>query len=125
VVDRTIRGPGEATDDPDLHERSVQAADKVADPDRLLPGEEPATSNLEDIDHWLSVYSELLGLKERLVDTTERAASELDEGDAQTEVAATDLTLLEGERRRLWKRLRYWQRRKREAEREAQREAGR
>ena len=119
MVDSTIKGTGEATDEPDLDERSEHAADKVADPDRLLPGEQPATSNLEDIDHWLSVYSELLGIKERLLDTTERAASELDEDDAQTEVANTDLTLLEGERKRLWKRLRYWQRRKREAEREA------
>jgi hypothetical protein len=110
---------GQTTEGDELQERAEHAADKVADPDRLLPGEEPATTNLDDIDHWLSVYSELLGFKQRLVDTTEQAAAELDHSDAQAEVADTDLTLLEGERKRLWRRLRYWQRRKQEAERQS------
>src|SRR5260370_16967679 len=101
---------GPPTDGDELQERAEHAPDKVVDPDRLLPGEEPATTNLDDIDHWLSVYSELLGFKQRLVDTTEQAAAELDHSDAQAEGADTALTLLEREPNRPWSHLPYWPR---------------
>jgi hypothetical protein len=33
--------------------------------DRLLPGESLVSTDLEDIDHWISVYSELVGFLRR------------------------------------------------------------
>jgi hypothetical protein len=33
--------------------------------DRLLPGESPLSTDAEDIAHWISVYSELVGFLQR------------------------------------------------------------
>jgi hypothetical protein len=85
-----------------------KALEYVADPDRLLPGEEPKSRHPDDARHWASVYGELLHFKEQLVATARRAGEGM-RGSAKPEVNE-DLALLEAERSRLRKRYRFWRR---------------
>ena len=62
----------------------------------LLAGEEPATEQVEDVDHWIAVYEELVAGARRLLSI----ASEPD-------------IRMAAELRRLQGRLAYWQLRRR------------
>jgi hypothetical protein len=79
---------------------------KVRDPYRLLEGEDPDSTYVDDATHWVSVYGELLGFKETLVEAAASRATDLPE-DAQPEAGA-DLTILEAERQRLERRYQFW-----------------
>jgi len=83
------------------------ALDKVRDPDRLLEGEDPDSPHLDDAEHWLHVYGELIGFKEDVVGEAASSAAVLPD-DAQPEAQA-DLTILAAERQRLEGRYRFWQ----------------
>lgn len=85
------------------------ALEIVADPARLLPGEEPSSQHPDDARHWAAVYAELLHFKDQLVTTARRAGKGLRQS-AQPE-AGDDLALLEAERSRLRARHRFWIRR--------------
>ena len=87
------------------------AAGEAVDPDRLLPGEDPESSELEDSAHWIAVYSELLLFKERLLDTAGQGLSNMTEAESRQEAANTDLMLLSAERTRLQRRLEFWKQR--------------
>ena len=100
------RGHGRTMTD----DAAEEAADKAADGDRLLEGEDPQTPYLEDATHWVTVYSELLGVKRDLVGVSENRLPELS-ADARHEVAATDLVVLEAEMKRFSRRLSYWRER--------------
>jgi hypothetical protein len=91
-------------------EPAEEAAEKAADGDRLLAGEDPQTSYLEDATHWVTVYSELLGVKRDLVGAAEERLPELS-AEARHEVAATDLVVLDAEMKRFSRRLAYWRER--------------
>ena len=86
-----------------------QALQIVGDPNRLLPGEEPATRYLDDARHWEAVYRELLHFKDQLLETAARAGRRI-RREARHEVSK-DLALLEAERSRLRRRHHFWQRR--------------
>lgn len=88
--------------DDELHE----AVDKIIDEDRLLPGEDPETTEPEDAEHWLAAYGELLGFKHRVVGEAKAGSSRLSD-DAKDEAGA-DLTLLQAERERLKRRYEFW-----------------
>lgn len=94
-----------------LQERATRRA---VDPDRLLEGEDPDTRYIEDTAHWITVYSELVLFKERLVDTATEAMRNMTELHARDEVGSTDLMILTAERDRLKRRLDYWKERQRE-----------
>lgn len=100
--------PGEARD-----KAAMDAAGAIASPDRLLPGEVSDTRHLEDVEHWIAVYSELLAFKKRLLDTTGDEAEELS-ADARAEVERTDSTATKREAERLAGRLGFWRRRREE-----------
>jgi len=95
-------------------ELEKRASARAVDPDRLLDGEDPATRYVEDAAHWVTVYSELLLFKERLVDTATEALRNMTELHARDEVSSTDLVVLTAERDRLRRRLEYWKERQRE-----------
>jgi len=95
-------------------ELEKRASARAVDPDRLLDGEDPATRYVEDAAHWVTVYSELLLFKERLVDTATEALGNMTELHARDEVSSTDLVVLTAERDRLRRRLEYWKERQRE-----------
>ena len=87
-----------------------KAAQETVDADRLLEGEDPRSTAVEDAEHWTAVYRELKAFKERLVGTAKESVATSTE-DASREVAKTDMVTLNAELRRFNRRLRFWQRR--------------
>ena len=88
----------------------TEAAEKAVDTDRLLDGEDPESTVLEDAEHWVAVYEELTSFKGDVLGTT-REHTEAMGRDATAEVLATDLPLLRAEAERLHRRLAFWRRR--------------
>ncbi len=82
--------------------------------DRLLDGEDPETSYVEDAAHWITVYSELVLFKERLVDAAQGGMLHLSDPLARQEATEVDLPVLLAERDRLRKRLDFWKEKQRE-----------
>jgi hypothetical protein len=95
-------------------ELDQRAALRSVDPDRLLEGEDPRTKYVEDAAHWITVYSELVLFKERLVDSAGEALRNMTETQARDEVSKTDLMVLTAERDRLKRRLDFWKERQRD-----------
>src|SRR6202035_869946 len=91
-------------------EGAQEAANKAADEDRLLEGEEPDTPYLEDATHWVTVYSELLAVKRELVSVSEDRLPDVST-EARRELATTDLVVLDAEMKRFSRRLAYWRER--------------
>ena len=83
-----------------------EAADKIVDRDRLLEGENPATTDRAEAVHWMWVYAELLGFKSDVTEAAESRGAVLPQ--AALDEVETDLTLLEAERQRLEQRYRFW-----------------
>lgn len=97
--------PGDGMD-----EAAHDAAHDSVDDDRLLEGEDPATTYLDDATHWVTVYSELLGVKRDLLGMTEESLEGL-QPEARREIASTDLVVLDTEMKRFARRLEYWRQR--------------
>jgi hypothetical protein len=91
--------------------RDERAGEAAADPDRLLPGEDPASPYPDDAQKWVEVYDELLRFKNRLLDVAEETLSDLHDKPARREVVETDRIVLQAEVDRFHKRLSFWQRR--------------
>ena len=87
-----------------------EAGEKAVDDDRLLEGEDPKTPYLDDATHWVTVYTELLGVKRELVGVTEAQLPDM-QVEARREVAATDLVVLDAEMKRFSRRLEFWRQR--------------
>ena len=85
-----------------------RAAKEAADLDRLLPGEDPRTEQLDDAVHWRQVYQELLDFKRDLLKSTYQRLADLDMNDARAEVRHTDQLVLEAESERFERRLSFW-----------------
>jgi hypothetical protein len=96
--------------DPLHRQPGRRAAEAIDDPDRLLHGEKPETRYVEDAQHWLAVYEELLRFKREIIGLTRRRAEELSDG-AKEELMGTDVPLLEAEERRLHARAGFWRKR--------------
>lgn len=92
-------------------------AHEQVDQDRLLDGEDPATTYIEDAAHWMSVYSEILLFKERLVDAAQGSMLQMTHPLARKEATEVDLPVLLSERERLRRRLDFWKGRQRELDR--------
>ena len=92
----------------------VELAADLTDPDHRLPGERESETSplLEDAQHWLQVYAELLTFKRTLLQTaevhTERAPAPV------VEEVRGDQLLLRSELDRLQRRHRFWESRLRE-----------
>jgi hypothetical protein len=87
--------------------KAEQAAHEAIDPDRLLPSEDPDARHIDDAQHWVAVYTELLATKARILDTT------LEQMEAAKHPAVayelqTDQTVLLAEIERFQRRLRFW-----------------
>ena len=95
---------------PDEWEEAREAARKASDPERLLPGESLDSPHLDDAEHWIAVYRELLAYKDRLLAVTGTTLSQLtEEQPARREVVETDRALIVAERKRFVRRLEFWQ----------------
>ena len=91
--------------------RDERAGEAAADPDRLLPGEDPASPYPDDAQKWVEVYEELLRFKKRLLGVAEETLSELHDKPARREVVDTERIVLQAEVDRFQRRLSFWQRR--------------
>ena len=90
-------------------DRTAELARRAIDRDRLLRGEDPNTTQLEDAEHWVRVYGELLEFKERTIGLIEAEQGRM--LDVSREDTDIDLEVLAVQRDRLQERLRSWQRR--------------
>jgi hypothetical protein len=93
-----------------MSDAQEEAGEKAVDDDRLLEGEDPKTPYLDDATHWVTVYTELLGVKRELVGVTEAHLPDMPV-EARREVAATDLVVLDAEMKRFSRRLEFWRQR--------------
>lgn len=91
-------------------EKAEKAANKAVAEERLLPGEEPSSSDPEDAIHWIAVYSELLTFKRGILEQSTDEAAAMSPA-AKGEVESTDLVVLRAEAARLERRLSFWQNR--------------
>jgi hypothetical protein len=94
--------------------RDERAGEEAADPDRLLPGEDPTSPYPDDADKWIEVYQELLVFKRRLLGVAEEALEGLEDKPARREVIDTDRIVLEAEVKRFERRLEFWKKRRQE-----------
>jgi hypothetical protein len=78
-----------------------------ANPDRLLPGEQPHTDSLEDVTHWISLYTELRSTKSRLISRF-RALVERQAQEIQDEFERADVRVLVLQLERFDRRLAFW-----------------
>lgn len=81
----------------------------AADPEALLPGEDPELTYLQDAVHWVRVYGELLELKLALLDRADQVLESVSD-DAMRE-ADIDDRLLRAEAARYTARQQYWKQR--------------
>jgi hypothetical protein len=100
-----------------------RAALEEVEPDRLLDGEDERTPHLDDAEHWVKVYMELLEFKRSVLATTEKHVGTM-EADASIEVQKTDLKALHAEALRFERRLVYWRERIAELQKQADRAKG-
>jgi len=98
---------------PGAPEPEVVAAQKAGDENRLMRGENPETTYLEDAEHWAGVYRELLAFKEDLLGFTKDRIERM-KPPASNELATTDLVIMEAEYDRLKSRFDFWESRCRE-----------
>jgi hypothetical protein len=91
--------------------KDERAGEEAADPDRLLPGEDPASPYPDDAQKWVEVYDELLRFKRRLLSVAEETLEGMHDKPARREVVETDRIVLYAEVHRFQKRLSFWQRR--------------
>ena len=92
--------------------RDEQAGEAAADPNRLLPGEDPGSRDPDDAEHWIEVYDELLDFKRKMLAIAEDAISGMHDKPARREVVDTDRRVLRSECARFEKRLSFWQSRR-------------
>ena len=93
------------------------AADDAVEPGRLLPGEDPSSRRVDDAEHWIGVYEELLSFKSTLLRETEARLAEMTEP-VRAEIMDTDYVIMRSERARFQRRLDFWTRRLADVSRE-------
>jgi hypothetical protein len=74
--------------------------------DRLLVGENPATSHPSDADYWLGIYREMVGFKKQLLGTVR---SDLENVSPVARIdLSEDVLLIEAQLARYERRLLFW-----------------
>jgi len=86
---------------------ALDAAKKSVDQSRLLPAEDPETSLVEDAEHWMRVYEELVTGKHEILDVLAESATNAS-AEARTELEQTDSVTLHEELERFERRLSFW-----------------
>lgn len=109
-----MTGPDPSQDDERAKglEHLRRAAEAAANLDRLLPGEPPSSEEPEDVELWIEVYTELLEYKDQLLAVTRKRLRKIRDEPARREVVETDAVVIEAERARFDRRLRFWQQRR-------------
>jgi hypothetical protein len=115
---RLARVRSEWMDDQDFPQAASEQASalirRATDPDRRLPGEDPAIADADDAEHWAHVYDQLLQFKERMLADLDDAEHALPEpATAETEL---DKQVMVIQADRLRRRRAFWEARKRNLE---------
>jgi hypothetical protein len=100
-----------------LDEQGKRAAERAVDENRLLPGEDPDSSYLDDAVHWCAVYTELLQGKSAMLAALSDRLAQAREESARQELGETDVIVLGRELERLQGRIDFWSNRRLELER--------
>ena len=87
---------------------AFHAAEMAVEVDRLLPGEKRDTSHLDDAQHWLAVYTELMEGKAAAISATRASLAAMKELAARHEVEVTDLIVLDREMSRFRAAVDFW-----------------
>ncbi len=106
-VAQSLPSAGGPTDPPSVDELASQT-----DPETLLEGEDPDSTEVDDAVHWVTVYGELLTVKVSLIERADQLLEGVSD-DAMTE-ADIDQRLLRAEAARFRHRLDYWTHRAKE-----------
>jgi hypothetical protein len=80
---------------------------RIIDFDRLMEGENRATTDADDVAHWTAVYKDMVAFKERLLRETREHIEKVPE--TNSELGANDIPFLEEEMKRLRRGLAFWE----------------
>jgi len=87
--------------------RGVGLNGRVAQADRLVEGEDPATSFRQDARHWIGVYRQMIAFKEELLGRMRTNARTLPPSGRQ-DVMENDVALIEEQLIRYRRRIEFW-----------------
>ena len=105
--------PRQPLDDRQLAHSMGLIFDQVLNPHRGLEGEQIDSDDMDEVQHWIAVYSELVGFKKRVLETVYTSLDGLGPA-AQKELRGLDVTLLVAQKGRYERRLAFWERRARD-----------
>lgn len=92
--------------------REEELVRKAVEQSRLMEGEDSASSEPNDVMHWVNVYSELVAFKSRMLAEMTASLPGMAE-EAASEVGEVDIALVERQQGRYKERLRFWKERAR------------
>ena len=96
----------------DMKEKEAErAAERSVDTEGLLEGEAPSSELVEDAEHWISVYRELIAYKHSLLGTSADEIADFEHSEARGEAQAVDHVILRTELDRFRGRLAFWRER--------------
>jgi DNA-binding response OmpR family regulator len=81
--------------------------DRVAQADRLLEGEDPATSFTQDARHWIAVYRQMIAFKDELLGRI-RANLKTLPPSGREDVLENDVAVIEQQLMRYRRRIEFW-----------------
>jgi DNA-binding response OmpR family regulator len=81
--------------------------DRVAQADRLLEGEDPATSFTQDARHWIAVYRQMIAFKDELLGRIRANVKTLPPSGRQ-DVIENDVAAIEQQLMRYRRRIEFW-----------------
>jgi DNA-binding winged helix-turn-helix (wHTH) protein len=81
--------------------------DRVAQADRLLEGEDPATSFTQDARHWIAVYRQMIAFKDELLGRIRANVKTLPPSGRQ-DVMENDVAVIEQQLMRYRRRIEFW-----------------
>jgi hypothetical protein len=87
--------------------RVVGLNGRVAQTDRLLEGEDPATTFTQDARHWIAVYRQMIAFKDELLGRMRASARTLPPAGRQ-DVIENDVAVIEQQLRRYQRRIEFW-----------------
>ena len=79
----------------------------VAQPDRLLEGEDPATTYRQDARHWIAVYRQMISFKDELLRRMRAQADTLPAA-GRRDVMENDVAVIELQLTRYQRRIEFW-----------------
>lgn len=79
----------------------------MAQPDRLLEGEDPRTIYKQDARHWIAVYRQMISFKDELLHRTRAEADRLPQA-GRRDVMENDVAFIESQLSRYQRRIEFW-----------------